>query len=91
MIFCVGERSCSHWLEWILLDYGKSGFKFAIRLDSCVNTIGDTILMQVKPWFSHEVGKDFRRRETVMESTITAWERASRFCFTVIACGVHTG
>ena len=31
--------------------------------DSCVNTIGDTILMQVKPWFSSEVGKDFRKRE----------------------------
>ena len=28
-----------------------------------LRTIGDTILMQVKPWFSHEVGKDFRKRE----------------------------
>ena len=26
-----GERYCSYWLEWILLDYGKRGFKFAIR------------------------------------------------------------
>ncbi len=24
---------CSHWLEWILLDFGKSGFKFATRLE----------------------------------------------------------
>ena len=29
------------------------------HLDSCVHTVGDTILMQVEPWFSHEVGKDF--------------------------------
>ena len=28
-----------------------------------LRTIGDTILMVVKPWFSHEVGKDFRKRE----------------------------
>ena len=28
-----------------------------------VKTIGDTILMQVKPWFSAEVGKDFLKRE----------------------------
>ena len=28
-----------------------------------LKTIGDTILMQVEPWFSHEVGKDFRKRE----------------------------
>ena len=33
------------------------------HLDSCVNTVGDTILMQVEPWFSAEVGKDFRKRE----------------------------
>ena len=31
--------------------------------DSCVNTVGDTILMQVKPWFSHEAGKDFLKWE----------------------------
>ena len=31
--------------------------------DSCINTVGDTILMVVKPWFSHEVGKDFLKWE----------------------------
>ena len=31
--------------------------------DSCVNTVGDTILMWVKPWFSSEAGKDFLKRE----------------------------
>ena len=31
--------------------------------DSCVNTVGDTISMQVEPWFSHEVGKDFLKWE----------------------------
>ena len=35
MIFCVEERYYSHWLEWILLDYGKIGFKFAIRPRFC--------------------------------------------------------
>ena len=34
-----------------------------ISLNSCINTVGDTILMVVKPWFSHEVGKDFRKWE----------------------------
>ena len=33
------------------------------HLDSCVNTVGDTILMQVEPWFSHEVGKEFLKWE----------------------------
>ena len=33
------------------------------HLDSCVNTVGDTISMVVEPWFSHEVGKDFRKWE----------------------------
>ena len=33
------------------------------HLDSCVNTVGDTILMQVEPWFSAEVGKEFGKRE----------------------------
>ena len=28
-----------------------------------LNTIGDTISMQVEPWFSLEVGKDFLKRE----------------------------
>ena len=28
-----------------------------------LRTIGDTILMYVKPWFSLKVGKDFRKRE----------------------------
>ena len=28
-----------------------------------LKTIGDTILIQVKLWFSHEVGKDFRKWE----------------------------
>ena len=29
----------------------------------CIKTVGDTILMQVKPWFSSEVGKVFLKRE----------------------------
>ena len=33
------------------------------HLDSCVNTVGDTILMYVKPWFSSKAGKDFLKRE----------------------------
>ena len=36
---------------------------FSAHLGTCINTIGDTILMVVEPWFSHEVGKDFRKRE----------------------------
>ena len=36
-------------------------------MGSCVNTVGDTISMpnwlDGKPWFSHEVGKDFRKWE----------------------------
>ena len=28
-----------------------------------LKTIGDTISMQVEPWFSHEVGKDFLKWE----------------------------
>ena len=28
-----------------------------------LNSVGDTISMQVEPWFSREVGKDFRKRE----------------------------
>ena len=31
--------------------------------DSCINTVGDTISMQVKPWFSAEAGTDFLKRE----------------------------
>ena len=30
---------------------------------ACVNTVGDTISMQVEPWFSAEAGKDFLKRE----------------------------
>ena len=33
------------------------------RSDSCVNTVGDTSSILVKPWFSLEAGKDFRKRE----------------------------
>ena len=33
------------------------------HLGSCVNTVGDTVSMHVEPWFSQEVGKDFRKRE----------------------------
>ena len=29
----------------------------------CVNTVGDTISMWVEPWFSHELGTDFLKRE----------------------------
>ena len=36
-------------------------------MGSCVNTVDDTILipkwLNSEPWFSHEVGKDFRKRE----------------------------
>ena len=32
-------------------------------LGTCINTVGDTILMWVKPWFSAEAGKGFRKRE----------------------------
>ena len=32
-------------------------------LGTCINTVGDTILMQVKPRFSAEAGKDFLKRE----------------------------
>ena len=28
-----------------------------------MNTVDDTILMVVEPWFSSEVGKDFLKRE----------------------------
>ena len=42
------------------------------HLDSCVNTVGDTISMQVEPWFSHEVGKDFRKRENGGVFTISS-------------------
>ena len=31
--------------------------------EAYVNTVGDTISMQVEPWFSHEVGKDFLKWE----------------------------
>ena len=31
-----------------------------------MNTVDDTILMVVEPWFSSEVGKDFLKRETVV-------------------------
>ena len=32
-------------------------------LGTCINTVGDTILLQVKPGFSAEAGKDFLKRE----------------------------
>ena len=32
-------------------------------MNRLLSTIGDIILMEGKPWFSHEVGKDFRKRE----------------------------
>ena len=40
------------------------------HLDSCVNTVGDTISMWVEPWFSHEVGKDFLK-----------WENGGELCY----------
>ena len=33
------------------------------HLDFCVNTVDDTILMVVTPWFSSEARKDFRNWE----------------------------
>ena len=42
------------------------------HLDSCVNTVGDTISMQVESWFSHEVGTDFLK-----------WENGGGFYYTI--------
>ena len=39
--------------------------------DSSPNTVGDTISMQVEPWFSHEVGKDFLKWENGGESLLS--------------------
>ena len=35
----------------------------SVSTSAYVNTVGDTILMWVKPWFSSKAGKDFRKRE----------------------------
>jgi hypothetical protein len=47
--------------------------------DSCVNTVGDTISMQVEPWFSAEVGKDFRK-----------WERGGKDDYRDVGKGVNS-
>ena len=80
----LAKMSLMEYSSWALKDYLHGIFRkpnvptiyippqfLAIHnshLDSCINTIGDTILMQVEPWFSHEVGKDFRKWENGGES-----------------------
>ena len=66
----------------MFLRWFQAGFNFSItyriwkyskyccdQIYSCVNTVGDTILVVGKPWFSHEVGKDFRKRENGGDSS----------------------
>ena len=47
----------------ICFERGFVKYRRCCHFGSCVNTVGDTILMQVEPRFSHEVGKDFLKRE----------------------------